>query len=105
MSAPDMHGRRAAAHRTPSRTGVAGAGDRRPPSVPSSLAPCEQLMRKPAVAGTLGIGVRTLERMLTTKEFPPPDIKRGSRLLLWRPSTVQCWIEDQTHGQGRGGVR
>jgi predicted DNA-binding transcriptional regulator AlpA len=62
-------------------------------------------MRKPAVAAALGIGVRTLERMVATREFPPADIQQGSRLLMWRASTVQRWIEDRSQGQRRGGVR
>jgi predicted DNA-binding transcriptional regulator AlpA len=67
--------------------------------------PCEQLLRKPAVAQAIGIGVRTLERMVSMRAFPGPDIKRGSRLLLWRPSTVQAWIEDEAQRQKRGGAR
>jgi predicted DNA-binding transcriptional regulator AlpA len=66
---------------------------------------CEQLLRKGAVAKSLGIGVRTLERMVSVRAFPGPDIKRGSRLLLWRPSTVQRWIEDESQLQKRGGAR
>ena len=66
---------------------------------------CEHLLRKPAVAQTIGVGVRTLERMVSMRAFPGADIKRGSRLLLWRPSTVQRWIEDESQRQRRGGVR
>jgi predicted DNA-binding transcriptional regulator AlpA len=69
------------------------------------LLDCEQLLRKAAVAQTIGVGVRTLERMVSSRDFPGPDIKRGSRLLLWRPSTVQGWIEDEAQRQRQGGVR
>lgn len=73
---------------------------------PNGIVPaCEQLLRKPAVAQTLGVGVRTLERMVSTRAFPAPDIKIGSRLLLWRAPTVQSWIEEQAQRQRRGGVR
>jgi predicted DNA-binding transcriptional regulator AlpA len=67
--------------------------------------PCEQLLRKAAVAQTIGVGVRTLERMVSARSFPASDIKMGSRLLLWRPTTVQTWIEEQAQRQRRGGVR
>ncbi len=72
---------------------------------PQINAACEQLLRKPAVAETIGVGVRTLERMVSTRVFPGPDIKIGSRLLLWRAPTVQGWIEEQAQRQRRGGVR
>ncbi len=66
---------------------------------------CEQLLRKAAVAGSISVSVRTLERMIAAQEFPGPDIKKGSRLLLWRPATVQGWIEEQAQRQRRGGRR
>jgi predicted DNA-binding transcriptional regulator AlpA len=66
---------------------------------------CEQLLRKPSVAHTIGVGVRTLERMVSARTFPAADIKMGPRLLLWRPATVQSWIEVQAQRQQKGGVR
>jgi predicted DNA-binding transcriptional regulator AlpA len=104
-SAVDLRARDVAAHRNPNRVAtprLKEGGSVIAQALPSA---CEQLLRKPAVAGLLGIGVRTLERMMATKEFPAPDIKRGSRLLLWRPSTVQSWIENQSQRLQRGGVR
>jgi predicted DNA-binding transcriptional regulator AlpA len=65
----------------------------------------EQLPRKPEVAKAIGIGARTLERMVSARTFPAADIKMGPRLLLRRPALVQTWIEDEAQRQQKGGVR
>jgi predicted DNA-binding transcriptional regulator AlpA len=74
-------------------------------NVPTTRAACEQLLRKPSVANVIGVGVRTLERMVSAREFPSADIKMGPRLLLWRAATVQSWIDEQARRQQRGGAR
>jgi predicted DNA-binding transcriptional regulator AlpA len=74
-------------------------------TVPPASNPCEQLLRKSAVAQSIGVGVRTLESMVSARAFPAADIKMGPRLLLWRPSSVQTWIDVQAQRQQKGGVR
>lgn len=105
MSTFDQRGRDVAPHRQRPRPGPTGSGNDPVSIMPPFMAACEQLMRKPAVADAIGIGVRTLERMVSAKEFPPPDIRCGPRLAMWRPSTVQGWIEDQARREQRGGAR
>ncbi len=64
----------------------------------------ERLLRLADVARHLGISRRTFERERSAGRFPAPDLKIG-KAPLWRPGTVQAWIEDQARkpaGQGRG---
>jgi excisionase family DNA binding protein len=61
-----------------------------------TTAVCEQLLRPDDVARVLNIGKRTLERWLSSGRFPRPDIQVGPKICLWRPSTVQRWIEAET---------
>jgi len=73
----------------------------RPNSAPPVV---EQLLRPDDVARTLGIGKRTFERWLSAGKFPRPDIKAGPRISLWRPASVQAWIEAEARRQlGKGG--
>ena len=69
----------------------------------SSPPACEGMLRKPGVAARISVGVRTLERMISTGTFPGPDIKVSSRILLWRESTVQRWIEERAQ-RPKGGA-
>jgi hypothetical protein len=50
------------------------------------------------VARVLSVSRRTLERERAAGRFPPPDIRIGKRP-LWRPMTVQSWIDKQGDGQ------
>jgi predicted DNA-binding transcriptional regulator AlpA len=67
------------------------------PRVPSDLPTLAQaepalLWRLDTVAKSLGIGRRTLERMRTAGQFPPPDVMIG-RSPRWRPETIRRWVE------------
>ncbi len=63
----------------------------------------EQLLRLAEVARILGVSRRTFERERSAGRFPPPDLKIG-KAPLWRPGTVQGWIEEQSRKpSGRGG--
>ena len=67
------------------------------PALNHEMSPmCEKLLRPDDVARTLRVGKRTLERWLSSGQFPRPDIKAGKRISLWRPGTVQAWIESRS---------
>ncbi len=53
--------------------------------------PIRHLLKKPEVAEVLGIGLRTLERMVASGGFPKAD-KHIGRMPRWRPETVETWI-------------
>jgi predicted DNA-binding transcriptional regulator AlpA len=40
-----------------------------------------------------GIGTRTIWRMLSAGKFPAPDFRLGKRVVRWRASTVEGWLE------------
>ena len=64
--------------------------------------PAEAVLLKPAtVARRLEIGLRTLWRWVSTGEFPPPDLRRGPKIVRWRSSTVDAWIEANATGGTR----
>lgn len=65
----------------------------------------ERLLRIADVAEHLGIARRSFERMLSAGTFPSPDLSLG-RVKVWRPSTVQAWIESETrrHQRAEGRV-
>jgi predicted DNA-binding transcriptional regulator AlpA len=46
------------------------------------------------VAAVLDISVRTAWRMVAAGTLPGPDVKLGTRLLRWRPSTIQQFIDN-----------
>ena len=62
------------------------------PAVPNGV---DALLTKEDVAATLQCCKRHLEKMISTGQFPRPDLAIGNRL-RWRTSTVNAWI-------GRGG--
>jgi excisionase family DNA binding protein len=43
------------------------------------------------VAGSLGTGRRTLERLIASGQFPGPDYRVG-RCPRWTRSTVEAWV-------------
>ncbi len=47
--------------------------------------------RKATAAESLGISVRTLERLASAGKFPRPDAHAG-RCPLWKRSTLEAWI-------------
>ena len=62
----------------------------------------EQLLRLADVARALGVSRRTFERERSAGRFPAPDLHIG-KAPLWRPGTVQGWIEDQSRKPGEAG--
>jgi len=62
---------------------------RRPlPPVPVVL---PLLLDRPLVAAAITSSLRTLDRMVTTGAFPPPDVRRG-HFIRWKRETVEGWI-------------
>ena len=66
------------------------------PAPPEAPAP---LLRARAVAHSLGVSGRTLERLLAAGRFPPPDLRLG-RITLRRPATVRAWIDAECRPRG-----
>jgi excisionase family DNA binding protein len=61
---------------------------------PTALSP---LVGYVELTATLGISRRAAERMVAAGTLPSPDVRIG-RLVRWKPSTIQAWIN-------AGGVR
>jgi len=41
------------------------------------------------------VGDRTLDRWISTGQFPKPDISMGGKVRWWKRETVEVWIEQQ----------
>jgi predicted DNA-binding transcriptional regulator AlpA len=48
--------------------------------------------RRKAIASVLSICVRTLDRMISSGNFPKPDIKIGKHP-IWKRATVERWMD------------
>jgi hypothetical protein len=46
-------------------------------------------------------GERTLDRWISSGQFPRPDISMGGKVRYWKRETVEAWID----AQARGGAR
>ena len=44
------------------------------------------------VSALIGIAPRTLWRLASSGRFPRPDVKVGARIVKWRRTTVERWI-------------
>lgn len=64
----------------------------------------EQRPRVEDVASLLGISRRTFERERSAGRFPAPDLQIG-KAPIWRPGTVQGWIEEQGAAARKEGSR
>ena len=51
------------------------------------------LVRREAIAKRLDIAPWTFDRLLSERKFPPPDVAVNAKLIRWRRSTVDRWIE------------
>lgn len=78
------------------------ADDHRTRPVPQPPPDVERMLRIGEVAKILGIARRTFERMLSAGTFPTHDLNLG-RIKVWRPSTVQAWIESESQRQRQKG--
>jgi predicted DNA-binding transcriptional regulator AlpA len=59
------------------------------------------LLDAKAVAQALGIGVRTLYRLIASEIFPRPDVSVGRKIRRWKHSTIETWIIDRSRDGGR----
>ena len=50
------------------------------------------LFRRKDLARKLGVSVRTLDRMISTREIPEPDVRIRS-IPAWKASTIEQWID------------
>lgn len=63
----------------------------------------EKLLSLKDVCALISLGERTARRWLTTGALPPPDARLAGKLLRWRASTIQEWIQLQfSNGGPRG---
>ena len=44
-------------------------------------------------------GERTLDRWISSGQFPRPDIAIGGKVRYWKRETVEAWIEQNARGQ------
>lgn len=56
--------------------------------------PVEPLLNKREVAQALGLSTRTLERLVSLRQFPPP-LKLGPTTVRWRAQAVRAYLERQ----------
>jgi predicted DNA-binding transcriptional regulator AlpA len=54
-----------------------------------------------AVARSLGIGIRTLRRLIAKDIFPRPDLSIGNKIRRWRPETVDAWVRNRSRSGDR----
>jgi len=47
------------------------------------------------VAALLGLGVRTVWRMVAQGTFPGPTVSIGERIRRWRRADVEAWVNKQ----------
>jgi predicted DNA-binding transcriptional regulator AlpA len=52
-------------------------------------------LRIDEIATAIGVSRRTIERERSAGRFPAPDRMIG-RAPLWRPSTLEAWLSDQS---------
>ena len=46
------------------------------------------------LAQTLGIGMRTLDKLRSNGTIPSPDVQLGGRM-GWRSRTIEAWLEER----------
>ena len=54
----------------------------------------EKLLRRPEVESITGLSRSTLYDWMKRGEFPQP-VKLGTRLVAWRASDVNAWLESR----------
>lgn len=54
----------------------------------------KRLLRRPEVESTTGLPRSTIYRMMAANTFPKP-INLGGRLVGWKESDIQKWIDDR----------
>ncbi len=58
------------------------------PTLPTG---CEAFVGKAQICFALGVSERTFASLLSTKEFPPHDVRLG-KFPRWRVETLNRWI-------------
>jgi len=58
-----------------------------------SLTAPERLLKLKEIADIVGVDQRTLHCRIASGGFPPADLRSGCRIVRWRASTVQFWID------------
>jgi predicted DNA-binding transcriptional regulator AlpA len=64
------------------------------PSIPILEPPL--LLSVKEAAHLVGLSSRSVWRLVSTGQFPPADVRLGSRIVKWRRETVISWINSQT---------
>jgi predicted DNA-binding transcriptional regulator AlpA len=56
----------------------------------------EPLLNREALARTLSVSLRTLDRLQASGRLPKPDLVLGPRMPRWRNETIRRWLDDQS---------
>jgi len=51
------------------------------------------LFRPESVAFVLDIKSRTFRQWVAAEEFPPPDLRKGPKLVWWKAETVKAYVD------------
>lgn len=73
---------------------MTGNGPATQDSLPIPALLTKALIRKHYVPA----GERTLDRWISSGQFPRPDISIGGKVRYWKRETVEAWIEAQAAG-------
>ncbi|MCC7291437.1 MAG: helix-turn-helix domain-containing protein [Phycisphaerales bacterium] len=63
------------------------------PTTPATIP--DPLLDVADICAFLGLGERTLRRWISSRAFPPPDARLRGKLLRWRRSTLDAWVQSQ----------
>jgi predicted DNA-binding transcriptional regulator AlpA len=58
------------------------------------------LYRLGNLPAVLNVSLETIGRMRSKGRFPRPDLVLGSRIPVWRRSTIENWINEQAARKG-----
>jgi predicted DNA-binding transcriptional regulator AlpA len=73
-------------------------------STPAAVPATRLAYRLNETASSLGISIRSLDRARASGRFPPPDQRIG-RCLLYKPSTIEAWLEARAADSPSSGMR
>jgi len=60
----------------------------------------DALLSPSEFAQLLGIGRRTFQSWRAAGKLPTPDLHEG-KIIRWRRTTIQSWLDDRSKHQGR----
>lgn len=55
----------------------------------------DQLLRRNEVEAIVGLKKSAIYDRISREEFPAPERFRSSRMVRWRRSKIEAWLEDQ----------